>query len=302
MKKIVVTQNLGLYPDQIRRIEKLGEVTIYNDLARSPEEWLKRVKGADIICTGKFGLRDKIYDLRDVFIAVPFVGVGWIDAVKIKERNIAVANAPGCNKDAVSEWVVFMMLNLFRRFPIYLNAKTRQWDDLPDPAIGLSGKNVTILGKGNVGSRVGTICEAFGMNANYFTRRNDLPESIRYADVVVDCLSLNQSTKGLLDKTFFRGFKRGAFFITPTGREIWDADALIESLDNGTLGGAATDAGNVQIGNVDDPFYQKLLAHPKILVTPHIAYSTDVTNRVGGDMMISNIEAWLNGKPANLLS
>ncbi len=298
--KIVVTQNLGLSPDQFQRLKNLGTAVIYDDLAKSPEDWLERCRSATVICTGKYGLREKIYDLKNVFIAVPFVGVGWIDKNKTKKRNITVANAPGCNKDAVSEWIVYMTLNLFRRFPIFLNAEKRQWGDLPDPTYGLTGKTAVILGKGNIGSRVGIILEAFGMNVRFFTRGENLTQAVRDADVVVDCLSLNPSTRGLLDRTFFQGMKRGAFFITPTGKEIWDLDAMFAALDQGILGGAATDAGSVQVGDVDDDFYQRLLAHPKVLVTPHIAYSTDITSRVGGDMMIGNVESWLQGKPTNI--
>lgn len=261
---------------------------------------MKRCAGADIICTGKFGLRDKIYELQNVFIAVPFVGVGWIDQEKIKQRNIKVANAPGSNKDAVAEWITYMILSLFRRFPVFVNAKKRQWGDIPDATSSLTGKTVTILGRGNIGTRVGKLCQVFDMDVKYFTRGENLYHVIRDADVVVDCLSLNPSTRGLLDREFFQHMKRGAFFITPTGKEIWDVDALFEALDKGPLKGAATDAGSVQVGNIEDDFYQRLLSHPKLLVTPHIAYNTDITNRVGGDMMISNIRAWLNGKPTNL--
>lgn len=300
MLKIVVTQNIGLSPDQVTRLQKLGKVTMYKNLAKSPEEWLERCIGADIICTGRYGMRDKIYDLKDVFIAVPFVGVGFIDKEKIRSRNIKVANAPGCNKDAVSEWVIYMVLSLFRGFPKYLNAQVREWGDLPEPGVGLTNKRVTILGRGNIGSRVGRVCESFDMIVKYFTRGDSLLGLVRNADIVIDTLSLNETTKGLLNRQFFKTLKRGSYFVTPTGKEIWDIDAIFEALDSGILAGAALDAGNAQVGDIDDPFYRKLLSHPKILVTPHIAYSTDITNSVGGDIVITNIEAWINGNPTNL--
>ncbi len=45
----------------------------------------------------------------------------------------------------------------------------------------------------------------------------------------------------------------------------------------------------------------KKLNHPKVLVTPHIAYNTDITDEVSNKMMIENIEAWLNKNPINIL-
>src|SRR3989337_885345 len=119
MKKIVVTQNLDLSSDHIKRLKPFGELKIYNDLARSPEEWVKRVQGFDVICTGKFGLRQKINDLKNVFISLPFVDVGWVDKDKLKKNKVVVANCPGCNKDAVTEWIVAMMINLLRDLPKY---------------------------------------------------------------------------------------------------------------------------------------------------------------------------------------
>lgn len=52
MPKIVIPQELGLFPDQIDRLNNLGEVKIYKDYAAPPEEWLDRCRGFDIVCTG----------------------------------------------------------------------------------------------------------------------------------------------------------------------------------------------------------------------------------------------------------
>ncbi|MBN1646064.1 hypothetical protein JW868_03440 [Candidatus Woesearchaeota archaeon] len=139
------------------------------------------------------------------------------------------------------------------------------------------------------------------MNVNVFKKGDDLIVSIKEADVVVDCLALNDSTKGLLNRDFFQSFKKGSFFITITSTQIYNLDALKEALNQGIIAGAASDAGSAQSGNVRDPKYLTILDHPKILATPHIAYNSDVTKRVCYDMMIDNIEEWLKGKPINLV-
>ena len=172
---------------------------------------------------------------------------------------------------------------------------------MPKETQGLTGRKATILGKGNIGSRVGRILKAFDAEVSYFKRGDDLLESINSADLVVDTLSSNPTTHGLLDKKFFMSLKKGSYFITVTGQKIYDIDAMIESLDKGILAGAANDSGGIQVGNISDPFYRRLTKHPKILATPHIAYNTDITDRTGNGMMIDNIEAWLKGKPINLV-
>jgi phosphoglycerate dehydrogenase-like enzyme len=300
--KIVVTAPMAFYPDQIERLKSLGDVTFHNDLAKSSEEWVKRCESADIICSGKYGLKEKIYEIRNAFFSVPFVAVGWIDKKKLKKSGITVSYSPGCNRHAVSEWIIAMMLILLRRLDKFINVKELKEKYNSQKYLGLAGKKVCILGKGNIGSRVGVVCTAFDIKIRYFKRGNDLLKCVKDADVVVNTLSTNPSTIGLLDKKFFSSLKRGSYFITVTGLGIYNSKAMLSALDKGILAGVADDAAGILPGDVDDPYYQKLLKHPKVLTTPHISFQSDVTARVSNDMMIDNVEAWIKGKPINVVS
>lgn len=300
MVKIVATQELDFLPDQLKRIKKLGDVEIYNDMPGSVDEWMKRIEGADVICCGKFGLKQKWPELKDVFISVPYVGVGFMDPEILKKNNVTLSYSPGCNRHAVSEWIIGMMIIAVRRLDKYLNAQELPKRAFPEIESGLAFKKVTVLGKGNIGSRVGAACKALEMKVDYFRRGDDLAAKTKDADIVVDTLSSNPSTKNLLNRKFFIGLKNGAVFISVTGHSIVDIDAMFDSLDNGKLALAAHDSGGIQVGDTSDEFYQKLLKHPKILASPHISFNTDVTQRIRNDMMIDNIEAWLKGKPINL--
>jgi len=301
MAKIIVTQELELLPDQTERLNSLGQVKIYDDLAKTPREWLKRCQGFDVICTGRYGLMQMVYELENVFISLPFVGVGWLDAAKLKKRNITVAYAPGCNKDAVAEWIIAMMLNLSRNLLKFINVKKLPAHRLPARTVGLTGKTVCVLGAGNIGARVGKICGSFDMNVVYFKKGDNLLRQAKDADFVVNCLSENPTTLGLLDKEFFPSLKNGSFFISVTSQTLYDTKALIQALGK-NIAGAAIDVGDMpQPGDTNYPFYKKLLKNGRILATPHIAYNSDVTARVANDMMIANIEAYLAGKPTNLL-
>jgi phosphoglycerate dehydrogenase-like enzyme len=299
MTKIVCVQPLQLFPDQQARLEKLGEVTYYNERTNSPDEWLERTKGQDVVLTGVFGITTKWQDLHDVFVSLPFVGVGWADPKVLREHNVTISNSPGCNKHAVTEWIIGMLLMMTRELDKYLNIKEMPFNKMPPAGFGWPGKEITILGKGNIGTCVGEAAEALGMKVTFFKRGDDLIEKIKNADVVVDTLSSKPKTQGLLDKTFFDSLKGGVYFVTVSAGEVLDVDAMLAALDSGKLRLAAHDS--FMAGDTSNELYQKILKHPKVYATPHIAYNTDVTDRTGNDMMIDNVEAWIKGKPINVV-
>lgn len=302
MAKIVITHDLGLSPEDKERLKSLGDITVYDSRPKSPEEWLERCKGADIICSGIPGLREKYQELKNVFITLPLVNVAYLDKDILNKNNTKVSNSPGCNKDAVSEWVIGMMINLLRKLPFYINNNDLPKDKAPEQAVGLTSKNVLVLGKGNIGKRVGEICKSLKMNVDFFERGDDLNKKINGKSVIVNCLSTNKKSLGILDNKFFNSLDKNTYFISVSSNEIYDLEAMLEALDNGILSGVAIDDGTMNVGNTSDPYYQRLLKHPKILATPHIAYNSDISNREGNRIMIDNIEAYLANKPINLIN
>lgn len=302
--KIVVTNNQDFTEEQKRRLEGLGEVTYYNKPPESAEEYLERIKGADIVCSGAAGL-DKAYaQVKDVYITVSFVSVAFVDLETLRQNNVQLSNAPGANRHAVAEWVAYMMLLMFRSFNDALDREEsyRENGAFPPLTPGLAGKNITILGYGNVGKQVSRLAEAFDMNVTYFKRGDNLLDSVKNADVIIDTLSSNGSTQKMLDKTFFESVKPKSYFISVARGEITDEDAMLEALDNGRLAGVATDCASIAVGDTDDLYYQKLLNHPKVIITPHIAYSSEMSGKLGNDIMIDNVEAYINSTPQNLLT
>ena len=303
MPKIVVTNNQDFTDEQKQRLDSLGDVTYYDTLPKDGAEYLERIKGADIICSGTAGLQDAYTELKDVYVTVAFVSVAFVDVDIMKANGVTLSNAPGANRHAVSEWVLGMIILLTRNLYPTINRKEtfRINGSLPPITLGLAGRNITILGQGYVGRRVADLATAFGMRVTIFKRGDNLEQSVQNADVVVDTLSSNPSTQKLLNGSFFASMKQGSYFITVTRSEIVDEDALIDALDRGHLAGAASDCGGILVGDTDDPLYQKMLNHPKVLVTPHIAYNSEKSRKTGADIMIDNVETYIKGKPQNVV-
>jgi phosphoglycerate dehydrogenase-like enzyme len=300
--KIVVVKNLHLYPDQVERLKELGDVEFFAEPPANPDEWLERCQGATIICSGIFACNtEKLYELSNVFISLPLVGVDYIDAERAREKRIVVANAPGCNREAVAEWIIGVLLMHFRRLSLLSRNTEIQISEAIETGTALFDKKISILGAGNIGMHLSSICKGFGMRVTVFRRGNDLLECVRDADIVANCLSAKPDTSNLLDSQFFCSLKKDSFFVSVGRPQTYDLEALKSALDEGILSGAADDAAGAAIGDVTDSNYQALVEHPKILVTPHIAWSTDSEIRKSNDIMIDNIAAWLNKKPINLV-
>ena len=302
--KIVVFDQRALLPEQKQRLEKLGDCKFYGFNPKiSGDEYYELVKDADAILSTSAGLRDAYPKLRDCFVTIPFVSVGFVDPELMRRNNVAVANAPGANRHAVAEWAMTMTLLLMRDLWDKINAdKIELANNLPILTQSLFDNKMVILGAGNVGRQVAELAAAFGMKVSLFRRGDNLFDAVRDADVVVNALPLNDSTHGILNREFFAAMKRGSYLVSVGCEEIIDDAALVSALDDGHLAGAATDVANIAVGNTNDPTYRDLANHPKILATPHIAYAAGKSIEHGTDIAIDNIESYINGKPQNVVN
>jgi phosphoglycerate dehydrogenase-like enzyme len=95
--------------------------------------------------------------------------------------------------------------------------------------------------------------------------------------------------------------KEGSYYITFVRPYTYDIEGLIKSIEAGRVAGAAIDCDPEDFGDTTNAFYQKTLSNSKILVTPHIAFSTKQAIANGREIAIQNIEAYLKGEPKNVL-
>lgn len=296
MKKIV-TFGANLTDEQKQRLEKVGEVG-YLESPSSLEEFLSQAEGADIIFSDGSFLLENLPKLKNVFVTYPFIELGAFNSEELKKNGVFVANTRGSNRDSIVEWVVFMILSLFRQFIPAVRSKESFPLELKE---SLGGKKVLIIGRGNIGTKVGVICEVFGMKVIFFQRGDNLLEKANDTDMIINCLNVNTSSKNLLDKKFFMSLKRGSYFVSFVRQHTYDLDGLIKAIDDGVLAGAAIDCDPEKPGDISNEFYQKALGNPKILVTPHIAFSTKQAIKNGAEFAVQNIEAFVAGDHKNLL-
>lgn len=296
MKKII-TLGINLSDEHKKRLETIGEL-ITKDSPTSVEDFVTKTEGANIIFSNGDYLLESLPKLKNVFVTYPYVELGVFDSKELEKNGVYVANSQGGNRDSVCEWAMFMVLTLFRKFLPMVRAK----ENFPvEMQQSLVGKKVLIVGHGSMGSRLGELCEAFKMEVKYFERGEDLLSASKDSDLIINTLNCNTSSKNLLDKKFFMNLKKGSYYLTFSRPYTYDIDGLIEAINAEVVAGAAIDCDPEKFGDTTNAFYQKALSNEKILVTPHIAFSTTQAIAGGREIAIQNIEKYIAGNSQNIL-
>ena len=301
MKKIALDGDFDFSDEQLARLDAVGQVERLKGTSTG-DEWLDAIKGYDVICTwGKF-LGDQVIEsldkLENVLVTYPYTELGSFDSAELAKKNVFVANARGGNRKSIVEWTMFMILSLYRHFPMYLRT-TEQHPFARTES--LEGKRALIIGHGTIGTEVGERCKAFDMVVEYFNRGDDLMAKAGAADLVVNALNCNPSSQNLLDADFFSGMKQGSYYVTFARPYTYDIDGLIAAIDAGTVAGAAIDCDPEPLFDISNAFYKKCMSNDKILVTPHVAGVTSQAAANGLEIMVTNVEAYIGGNPQNVL-
>ena len=296
MKKII-TLGINLKDEHKKRLESIGELTVQED-PESVEDFLLKAGGADIIFSNGGFLLDSLPRLKNVFVTYPYVELGVFNTEELEKNGVQIANSQGGNRDSIVEWTMFMILSLFRKFIPMVRATENFPVELQETLVN---KKVLIVGHGSIGSQVGKLCEAFHMDVVFFDRGDNLLEKSKDADLIVNSLNCSTGSKNLLNEEFFMNLKKDLRFVTFSRPYTYDIDSLIKSIEAGIIAGAAIDCDPEDFGDTTNEFYQKCLKCEKILVTSHIAFSTKQAVMNGGEIAIQNIEAFIDGKPQNIL-
>ena len=145
----------------------------------------------------------------------------------------------------------------------------------------LFGRQLGLVGFGEIGREVALRAAAFGMRVVY-TRRHRLSKAdekrygVAYAsldkllatsDFVSLHLPLNDSTRGIIGRRALNLIKPGAILVNISRPTLVDRAALLEALGAGCLGGFGLDPHYDAPGRADDP----LLAFRNVIITPHLA-------------------------------
>ena len=267
-------------------------------------------------------------------IATRSTGFDHIDLNAAKERGVTVCTVPFYGENTVAEFTFALLLALSRKAAAAHRrvVETDAFSQDGSRGFDLQGKTLGIVGGGHIGMHVARIAHGFEMNVLVFDVKPDeakakelgfsyasLDDLLARSDIVTLHVPYNAHTHHLLNAASIQKMKKGAYLINTARGAVVETSALVEALSSGQLAGAALDvleeegdltdelkliagpqANREELATILRNHY--LISHPRVIVTPHIAFNTDEAIRRILDTTAENIKAFAAGSPQNVVS
>ena len=219
------------------------------------------------------------------------VGVDNIDTAAATRLGIMVVNSPTGNIVAAAEHTIAMLMALARHIPnANSSMKAGKWEKSRFTGIEVRHKTLGVIGLGKVGREVAKRAQGLEMQVIAFdpyvapeqavklgVTMLGMDEVLQQADFVTLHTSLTsgpQGTRGLIGARELSLLKPGARLINCARGGLIDEEALLNALNEQRLAGVALDVFSQEPVR-DDATLRLLLAHERVIATPHLGASTE---------------------------
>jgi D-3-phosphoglycerate dehydrogenase len=233
------------------------------------------------------------------------VGVDNVDVEAATRRGIVVANAPESTVISAAEHAIGLLLALSRNIPqAHAALKQGRWERSRWGGLELADKTLGVLGFGRIGQQVARRAAGLQLRVVAYdpsvskerfrelgVERAETPEQLlAAADFVSLHLPLTPETRGSIDAGAFAQMKPGVRLVNAARGELVDEAALLEALQSGQVAGAALDVFS------SEPYSGPLLELDNVVVTPHLAASTEEAQDRAGLIVAQQVAAALEGE------
>ncbi|WP_299801820.1 D-2-hydroxyacid dehydrogenase [uncultured Shewanella sp.] len=313
--KLVVLDGYTLNPGDLdwQALAAFGELSVFERSA--PEKVLIRSQDAEILFTNKTVLDAEVLSQlpKLKYIGILATGTNVVDLEAAKELGIVVTNVPGYGPDAVAQMVFAHLLHATQQVAVHTDAVKRGiWSESKDfcftlmPLQSLKGKNLGLIGFGDIGKVVAQIGQAFGMKVLVNTRNPQvkLPDGCRWAerealfsqsDVISLHCPLTPDTDKLIDAAVLEKMKSSAILINTARGGLIDEAALSAALEQGVIAFAGVDVLSTEPPSLDNP----LLSTKNISISPHNAWATIEARQNLLDIAVDNLSSFTQGQVNN---
>ncbi len=303
--KILITDGL----DNIGQTILRASSSVEDRTGISADELLEIIFEFDaIVVRGRTKVTAEVFQAAKNLKVVGRAGVGVdnIDLEAAHSHGVTVVNAPTATTLAVAELTFGLMLSMAREIPrADAGMKTGKWLKKSLDGIELGGKTLGILGMGRIGSEVGQRAKVFGMQVlgydplippDEIQRRGAIPSDLDQiysrSDFISLHLPLTDDTRNMVGVDAFERMKNGVRLVCAARGGIINESALLYALNSGKVASAALD-----VFDQEPPGASELVAHPKMIATPHIGAQTAEAQARAAEDIANEVLAALNGEP-----
>jgi glyoxylate reductase len=314
MAKVVVT---GKIPSgALARLSAEHDVLAWEESTPiGREELLKRVSGADAIVSL---LTEKIDDellaaAGTQLKSVSNVAVGYnnIDVPACTTRSVLVTNTPGVLTEATADIAMSLILMVTRRLAegerVIRAQQPWQWGMFYMLGSSIQGRQLGIVGMGQIGTAVARRARAFGMTIAYTKRTPldaathkeldakhvELDELLATSDVVSLHCPYSPETHHFMNVIQLAKMKSSAYLINTARGPVVDEAALADALQRNVIAGAGLD-----VFEKEPLVHEGLLGLDNAVLIPHLGSATVETRAAMADLAATNALAILSGKTA----
>ncbi len=231
------------------------------------------------------------------------VGVDNVDVDAATRRGIVVANAPESNVVSAAEHTIGLLVALARNIPqAHAALVAGRWERSKWGGVELADKVLGVLGFGRIGRQVARRALGLQMRVVAYdpfvsperfrelgVESLTLDEVLSRADFLTLHLPLTDDTRGAINATAIAKMRDGVRIVNAARGDLIDDAALVAALESGKVAGAALDV------FVPEPYDGPLLQAPNVVVTPHLAASTDEAQDRAGLIVAEQVVAALEG-------
>lgn len=301
MKQIYILEHFDFAPEQMQKLNSLGEVHYYEQATQDQID--QAINKADAILIDWLDPNPILEKMKKgQFICLPYTGYDWVKNIDLAKQNgVVISNTPNYSTNAVAEHHLALILDCAKHITT-LNNTYKQGKEVGfGRGIELQNKKVGIIGLGHIGKRLAQLLSAFNMQVYAYSRtpKNlpnikdvDLDTLLSTCDIVCNTCRLTPQTRNLIGLEQLNKMKQNAILTSTTGGII-NLDELSEFMRQNKLFGVGLD----DVDQQQVP--QDLINNDRVVCTYHRAYNTNESefNRI--DMCIQSIQAFLNGNPIN---
>lgn len=257
--------------------------------------------------------------IKNIFLRC--AGFNKLDIDLAKKLGINVARVPAYSPESISEFTLALLLNLNRKIHKSYQ-RTREFNFDLNNLVGtnINGKEIGVIGTGNIGSRFAKVCLALGAKITAYDinpneeliklgiQYDKLDSVLQNSDILSFHCPLTTETKHIINTDNVMKLKKSCKIINTGRGALIEAKALIKGLKTKHLGGVALDVYEEEEGlffkdhsfdTIEDETILRLLSFPNVILSSHQAYLTEESLKAISSITMDNLKSALNNTKNN---